>query len=353
MGRSRAKDRATIYEVADRAGVSIATVSRVLNGGPVSDETKERVWGAIKELNYVPNSLARGLPQGRTKTLGLILPGIAGEFWIDIIAGAEEAAAKHGYYLIVSASWEKAERASSLRMIMERRVDGLILMAPELEEEQLLKFAKQGFPLVLINRKVRAHRVKSLMVDNFKGAYQVVNHLIKEHGKERIGFIAGPEGNIDSWERFQGYRKALEEGGLDYNPRLIARGDFQYERGAQAMEALLEEEPEAVFAANDEMAIAAMEFLLARGIAVPQEIAIVGFDDIRLARYIQPSLTTVRFPRHRIGVRAVESLIELISGEPEGAGEELLETELIVRSSCGCKPSLNPPPTTASAEARG
>ena len=259
----------------------------MLNDGPVSDETKRKVCRAIKELNYVPSSLARGLPRGRTRTLGLILPGIVGDFWVDIISGVEEAAARHGYYLIVSASWEEAERASSLRLIMEGRVDGLILMAPELEEEQLLRFAERGLPLVLLNRKVQAHGVKSLMIDNFKGAYQVVSHLIREHGKERIGFIAGPEGNIDSWERLQGYRKALEDSGLDYNPRLISRGDFQYEGGAQAMEALLEEGPEAVFAANDEMAIEAIEFLLARGISVPGEIAVVGFDDIRLARYIQ------------------------------------------------------------------
>lgn len=350
--KGRAKGRATIYEVADRAGVSIATVSRVLNDGPVSGGTRERVWRAIGELGYVPNSLARGLSQRRTGTLGLILPGIAGEFWIDIIAGAEEEAAKHGYYLIVSASWEEAERASSLRMIMEGRVDGLILIAPELEEEQLLGFAGQGFPLVLINRRVQANGVRSLIVNNLQGAYRVVSHLVEEHGKRRIGFIAGPEGNIDSIERFRGYRKALEEGGLSYDPRLVARGDFRYESGAWAMEKLLGEEPEAVFAANDEMAIAAMEFLLSRGIAVPGEVAVVGFDDIRLARYIQPPLTTVRFPRREMGTRAVESLMELISAEGlRGAGEELLETELVVRSSCGCEPVLEPQLATTSPEA--
>jgi len=219
-------------------------------------------------------------------------------------------------------------------------------MAPELEEADILKFAQRGSPIVLINRTLgttdKPGNLRSLRVDNFSGAYRAVKHLIEEHGSRRIGFIGGPEKNIDSIERFNGYQKALVRGGLSLDSKLITQSNFLYQSGSAAVKRLLKYKPDAVFAANDEMAISAMEALLAEGLSVPEDIAIVGFDDIRLARYVQPPLTTVKFSRYELGVKAAQLLIKLIEAESQdgnlrGKGAQMLKTELVIRESCGCK----------------
>jgi LacI family transcriptional regulator len=320
----------TIRDVARAAGVSVASASRALNGlDNVTPHLRERVLGAAQQLRYFPHTAARALSTRRTDTLGVVLPDLHGEFFSEVIRGADLAARARGLHLLVSTSHgDKDEAAAAIRS-MRGRVDGLMLMSPYVDEDVLADNLADDLPIVLINTHVEGKTYASFNIDNHAGAMAVVRHLAA--GGRKVGHIAGPENNFDSQERRRGYRDAL--GGFE---GVILQGDFTEESGYRAGLRLMEmaEPPRAVFAANDAMAIGCLLALDEQGVRVPADIAVAGFDDIPIARLIRPSLTTARISIADVSRRALERLAATIGGdEPTG---ELLETVhplLVVRES--------------------
>ncbi len=337
--RSRSRRTAaavTIKDVARHAAVSVATVSRVINEqGPVRDETRQRIRRAIRRLRYAPHGAAKSLITRRTHTLAVLLPDLFGEFFSELIRGIDLAARQGGYHLLVSGSHgSRAEMEAMLRAI-HGRVDGLIALSPDLPERAFDENLPPGFPVVLLNGGGRRAASRSIRVDNYGGAVSMVRHLIRL-GHRALAFVTGPPSNHDAAERRRGFRDAVRR-----KPGLTARevpGDFLEEAGYRAAPRILDARPRptAVFAANDAMAIGLLCAFQERGIRVPQEIAVVGFDDIPTSRFITPALTTVRVPIAELGTRATARLLHALrEGERSAGPPEILPTALVVRASCG------------------
>jgi LacI family transcriptional regulator len=323
-----AMSNATIRDVARRAQVSVASVSRALNGSDnVSEGTKARVAEAVRELGYVPHAGARSLSLARTNAIGVVLPDLHGEFFSEIVRGMDREASRRGYLLLLSNLHGRAEQAVLALRAMRGRVDGLIVMAPHLNEDELASALPAGLPSVLINTRDAAGRNPSIHLDNRSGARAVVEHLVAL-GRARLVHIAGPDGNIDAQERAEAFRAAAAEHRVECE---VVHGDFEEESGRAAVEALIRagHRFDALFAANDNMAIGALEALRDAGIRVPQDVAVAGFDDIPLARHL--GLTTVRVRIAELGERALGSLLDGIEKHAE-LGEQLHEPELVVRS---------------------
>lgn len=331
--------RLTIYTVAEKAGVSIATVSRVLNNSPkVKEETKAKVLRVIEELGYQPSASARGLALNRTEIIALIFPDISGPFYSEVIRGVESEASQHNYNLLIYGTYGKARSARFLRLL-PTRVDGLILMTRSVEDEYIFYLHRRQIPFVLLDREIDEIEADCVLTNNVEGAYRAVEHLL-QHGYQQVAFISGPADSPDSNARLEGYRQALQNHGLPLLSPLVERGDFLQPGGYQAMSRLLDRAdlPLAVFVANDEMAIGTIEAVRGRGLSVPDDVAIVGFDDIQMTPYVQPPLTTVRQPIRDFGVLAVQMLLRRIN-DPETKAETIvLPTQLIIRRSCGCAP---------------
>lgn len=333
----------TIREVAQAAGVSIATVSRVFTGkGPVNDDTRARILEAAERLSYVPHAGARSLITNRTDTIAVLLPEMHGEFFSELIRGIDRVSQERGFQLLVSSSHsDRAGLQAALRATWGR-VDGLILMAPDIGPEGLDLEVPGRVPIVLLSAPGKAPGARAtLAIDNFGGAAAMVEHLARR-GHRRIAFVCGPEQNADARERRRGWRTTVQRLGLDGGPELEIPGDFREESGYRAGEALRSwpRLPDAVFAANDSMAIGVLSALREAGLSVPEDLALAGFDDIPIARYIAPPLTTVRVPILELGLTAVERLLDAIEGgAPRGRGRraEVLPTELVIRHSCGAE----------------
>lgn len=326
---SRARTIATIRDVATRAGVSVATVSRTLNGiSPVSEDASRRVMSAVKALKYVPHAAARSLSIRRSHTLCVLLPEVHGEFFSEVISAMDLAARDRGFHLLVSSSHEDTDEMNAVLKALRGRVDGIILMSPERGARVLAT----DVPTILLNSGGRGR--KSIEIDNFNGARRMTEHLISL-GHERIAYIAGPEHNADARERLRGYRAAMESAGLAAGTREIP-GSFTEESGYGAVQTLLKASPRptAIFAANDATAIGAMFALREAGIALPAEMTLAGFDDIPIARYLTPQLTTVRVDIAELGRRAVEELLSEIENPGAGSSrKELIATTLAIRES--------------------
>lgn len=323
----------TIKEVAAHAGVSVATVSRVFNSlGPVREATSLRVRDSARTLHYVPHPLARSLSIRKTSTVGVLLPELHGEFFSEVIRGIDVAARRRGYHILVSGSHSDQAEMVAVLMAVRGRVDGLIAMSPDLEPAALRKEA--AMPVVLLN--CRAPGTPSVTVDNQAGTIAMMNHLARL-GHVRIAFIKGPEKNSDAVERLRAYRAAMRK--IADPVRLIeVDGDFSETSGYAAGERLLRliSRPTAIFAANDAMAIGALCALRGAGVSVPEDIALCGFDDIPIARYVAPPLTTVSVAIDELGRRAFELLIDTIEKKRERRpGAETLPAKLIIRESCG------------------
>lgn len=328
----------TIRDVAREAGVSVATVSRVLNqSDSVHEKTRRRVLEVSKALRYTPNIAARTLITSKTSTLGVLLPDLHGEFFSEVIRGIDQAAQRQAYHLLVSSSHnEKSEIEAALRA-MHGRVDGLIVMSPGIDAQTLTGNLPATLPVVLLNCFVDGSSFDSLNVDNFAGAYAVVRHLTAL-GHQRIAFIRGSEPNYDAAERLRGYRTAMLDGEGEWSEQLEFLGNFTESAGQRAVSAILQmtPRPTAIFAANDAMAIGALSALRDAGVEVPGEIAVVGFDDIPIARFMHPPLSSVRVEISELGGRAVERLLHAIDMENTHARrQEILPTTLVVRGSCG------------------
>lgn len=326
----------TIKDVASRAGVSVATVSRVLNEkGLVREDTIRRVLEAAAALNYVPHGGARSLSTRRTSTVGVVLPDLHGEFFSEMIRGIDVAARRRGYHLLVSGSHSEWSEMSAVLLAVRGRVDGMIVMAPELEAERIASWLPTGLPVVLLNG--RAEGAWSVAVDNAQGAGSMMEHLFSL-GHREIAYISGPVGNADATERLRAWRVAMQGAGVGRLDELLVPGDFSETAGYEAGYTILSRErrPTAVFAANDAMAIGALCAVREQGVRVPEEMAVVGFDDIPIARFVSPPLTTVSVEIAELGRQAFELLLEASEQDREPR-LQILPTHLVIRESCGSR----------------
>ena len=326
---------ATIKDVAREAGVSVATVSRVLNDSAlVSQATRETVRRVADRLNYWPNGAARSLITNRTHAIGALLPDLFGEFYSEVLRGMDLAARKTGLHLLVSSSHADTQEVVAALRMMRGRIDGVIVMAPDVDARAAVQDTAVDFPLVLIDPGRGLEGRDTLSIANVQGARAVVEHLIGL-GHRRIAIITGPERNIDAHERLEGYRAAMKSGG-EWSAELELVGDFTEPSGYEATGRMLQmaQRPSAVFAANDYMAIGVLGALSDAGLRVPEDMAVTGFDDIAMARYLNPPLTTVHVDAFRLGERAVERLLA-IGHDGAQPGHEELPTRLVIRGSCG------------------
>jgi LacI family transcriptional regulator len=325
----------TIRNVAKKSGVSTTTVSHILNGTRfVSPEVKQRVLDVIQELGYQPNSLARSLRKKETQSLGLILPDSTNQYFAEIQCGVEKAAYDRGYSVILC-NTEGDENKENLyvNVLRNKRMDGILFISSGSSTKLLLE---EKIPLVLVDRDMPDLEVDTVMADNFQGGYLATQYLI-ELGHTRIGCITGPEGIVPSGRRIAGYRKALEETGLYLDPQLICAGDFHAATGKIAASRLLKlpKPPTAIFAFNDLMAVGAIQAAADLKRVIPRDLALVGFDDIELASFIQPPLTTIRQPKLEMGLLAVDMLINRIHDHALPIKKVTLPVSLIKRESCG------------------
>jgi len=331
---------ATIRDVAREAGVSIATVSRVFNQTSlVTEPTAQHVRAVAARMDYWPNSAARSLITHRTHAIGVLLPDLYGEFFSEVIRGIDLAARREKYQVLVSSSRADAETIVTTVRALRGRIDGLIVMAPDADATVAIRDFSTRFPVVLLNPGDLLVECGAISIANFDGAYAAVQHLASL-GHHRIATLVGPQGNLDAEERRRGYRKALAAAGLEWSPELEIQGDFSESAGFHAAAELMQlrPRPTAVFAANDYMAIGLMGALRDEGIGVPDEVAVAGFDDIAIAQYLHPPLTTVRVDACRLGERALQHLMPYVRARrPAVAHRETLPTSLVVRASCGAR----------------
>ena len=326
----------TIKDVARVAGVSVATVSRALNGADhVTAQTRQRVQSVALELRFIPSSAARSLITRRTHTVGALLPDLYGEYFSELIRGIDLKARARGLHLLVSSSHGDEREATAALRAMHGRVDGLLVMSPHVNTESLAANLPLGLPVVLINTRLPEGGQASFAVDNHGGALAMTRHLIKR-GHRRVAFISGPDNNYEAQERLRGYRSALAEC-LPSATETVLAGDFTEESGWRACReiAALAQRPTAVFCGNDMMAIGCLAALAEAGIQVPHDIALAGFDDIPIARYVTPPLTTVRVRIAELGSLALDRLASAIENPGRSAIEhQTLRAELVVRQSC-------------------
>ncbi|MEO6276510.1 LacI family DNA-binding transcriptional regulator [Roseateles sp.] len=326
---------ATIKDVARAAGVSVATVSRALNGAEnVLPDTRQRIVDVARELRYSPSGAARSLITRRTDTIGALLPDLHGEFFSELIRGIDQAARARGLHLLLSSSHDDADEAAAALRAMNGRVDGLIVMSPHADDDFLSQNLPLSLPAVLLNSGVRAPTQRVFAVDNFGGAREMTEHLVKS-GRRRIAFLGGPAANFEARERERGYRAGLPEGVRPW----VLEGDF-FEAGGQRAGAFLlglhaSARPDAVFAANDIMAIGLLGALQAGGVRIPEDIALAGFDDIPVARYVSPALTTMHVPIAALGSQALDALADALEKDSTDVSTTVMPVQLVVRRSCG------------------
>jgi LacI family transcriptional regulator len=326
-------------DVAERAGVSITTVSHVINQTRVvSDDTRARVLNAMNELGYQPNVVARSLRRKETLTIGVIVPDSAYPFYAEVIRGIEDTCFEQGYTITLCNSDSNLDKELRYtNMLIERQVDGILFFATSSQSvAHIRRFEARRVPLVVVDRPVPELDVDSALIENRQGGWLATQHLI-DLGHMRISCIGGPPDLLVSTQRAAGYRQALTENGLSVDESLIVNGDFEYESGYRAANLLLAREtpPTAIFAFNDLMAAGAVNAILALQRQVPGDVSVVGFDDIRLAALINPPLTTVAQPKYEIGAIATTMLLERIGSPDMPPRQQILDAELLVRRSSG------------------
>jgi len=330
----------SIVDVAKKANVSISTVSRVINRrNIVNSVTRERVESAIEELGYRPNVFARGLMLQRSNILGLVLPDLHGEFYSEIIRGANQRAHQLGYQLMVSSVAASDDGSAVLSTVSNHGlVDGVAVMVSEVDAKTIQTLAGVKVPIVVLDGDVDGVKHDSVVIDQRRGTHAMVEHLIIKCYARRIIFVGGLETNIDTRERLAAYRQSMEEASLEIQDTDIYHLDYSYETAFELGREKVGEWQSlgaAVFAANDEMAAGIIDAAIEQGISVPQELPVVGFDDTRIAQMTRPRLTTVHVPMSSMGASAVELLCQRLD-EPDRPHSKLtLQSELVVRESCG------------------
>jgi LacI family transcriptional regulator len=332
----------TIRDVAAQAGVSVATVSRYINQNtPVSPEVAARLEAVMAKLHYIPNAVARKLATHKTHTIGLLFNDMHGDFFAPLLAGVEEITSTAGFDLLISSAHTLLTHKTNRPSLGPHNTDGLLVFTGSLDETWLLRFHEKKFPLVLIHRSSPADApIPCVTVENKSASCLLVEHLITAHRRRRIVFLNGPGGEEDSAWREIGYRQALLRHAIPFDPALLAPGGFDRRVAQASISSLLAAglQFDAVFASDDESAVGVLAALQQAGKRVPEDIAVVGFDDQRMSPYLNPPLTTVRAPTAEVGRRAASLLISLIeTGQAELL--TLLPTEIIIRRSCGCTQS--------------
>jgi len=338
------RSRPTQRQIAEETGVSRTTVSLVLNEVPgihISPETRQRILEVARRLNYYPDAAARTLASGRTQTIGFVLcqsPDriFADAFLPEVLRGVGDAVQENGFRVLIHSVEDVTAPEAYIGLVREKHTDGIILSGPRSDDEQLPRLKAEGFPMVLLGQ-LPGSGIPFVDVDNVGAARQAMEHLVGL-GHRRIGMITNaPLEYTAARDRLAGYRQALKEAGLSFDEELVRHGDFREESGRVAMNRLLDlpEPPTAVFVACDLVAFGALVAIKERSLIIPDDVALVGFDDVPLAHYVDPPLTTVRLLAYELGYRAATLLTQLISGEPVEEQEILLQTKLVVRQSCG------------------
>ena len=334
----------TLEDIARRVGVSRSTVSRVVNNHPnISDEVRARVLTVINETGYQPNAAARSLVSQRSQTLGLVLPHAVSAFFTDpyfphLLKGISEACNQHDYALAFFLITSKDDEKKIFNKVSNRSfLDGVLVQSGHHGDQEIIGcLVDAKIPQVILGRPYRADNVSFVNVDNVKGAYTAVSHLIRL-GRRRIATITGPLESTAGSDRRDGFLMALKERGFNDDKDLLIEGDFTEQGGYYAMQSLLRKNPDAVFVASDVMAVGAIRAIQESGRRVPEDVAVVGFDDVPLSTMTDLELTTIRQPVIETGVRAVEVLIDLIENGVDFPQHIILDTKLVVRSSCGSK----------------
>lgn len=325
----------SIKDIARLAKVSHSTVSRALRNSPlINRRTTEKIQRIARESGYRVSAVARGLVTQRTKTVGVVVTAIADPFVSEVVSGIEETANDHGYSVFLAES--KADPDREIRVVhsfAEQRVDGIVVTSSRVGSLHFQLLAEMKVPIMLVNNQYPGDSVHSVMIQNMEASRQATQHLIRL-GHRRIAYVGDRFGYQSDAERLAGYREALEQAGLPFLLELVVHGDGKPEGGMTAMRALLglPQPPTAVFCYNDMSALGALRCLHSDRLSVPQDMSLVGFDDLFIASYTQPPLTTVRQPRRQMGLLAMESLLKLMSGQ-ESAGTISVPAELIVRES--------------------
>lgn len=341
----------TIKDVAEKAGVSITTVSHVINETRyVSDALTERVAFAMRELNYRPNIVARSLRSGRTKTIGLVIPDISNPFFAEFSRKIEDKGFEYGYNVILCNTDEDRKKEEIyVDVLISKQVDGLIFLSAGDTRGIRPNPYMADIPMVITDREAGGIASDVVLIDNELGGYQATQYLLSL-GHRRIGCIAGPFHIRAGFQRVQGYRKALEEAGVDFDEALVSSNNFRFDGGERGMQTLmaLSDPPTAVFASNDMMALGAMRAIIGSGMRVPEDYSIVGFDNTPLGSLVSPELTTVSQPIKAMADLSVELLIEKINLKEEQKRQKdlkpiyqriVLNTELVERGSCQTYPS--------------
>jgi 6-phospho-beta-glucosidase len=337
LGKGDKKSILTITDVAIKAGVSISTVSRVLNESAYVDPQKaERVKAAIQNLGFTPQAAARTLAGKKTHVIGLLIPEISGDFFVPLLRGIEASASDAGYELVIQTTRYRSARQWP-HTLGEHNTDGLLLFADSANKQTLEKLASVGFPTVLLYFEALDLGIPSVTLQNEKGAFEAVAHMIEIHDRKRIVYLAGPEGVHDAEARFRGYHSALEARGIPFDPGLIAPGDFSATTAARSIRAMLAAgvKFDAVFAGDDGAASGVLAALAEAGIEAGGDVSVIGFDDLAFAINTIPPLATVRAPTEALGTSAVRLLMELIAGKVQ-AESLVLPTTFVPRASCGC-----------------
>jgi LacI family transcriptional regulator len=338
IGRKKIGETASIYDVARESDVSVFTVSSVINKkSHVSDVLRERVEAAISKLNYRPNLLARSLAKQKTLTIGMIVPDIANPFFPMVVRGAEDAAQKHGYNLLLCNSDDSLDKEEqALELFLAKRVDGILLTKVTQDFRPPIRqmIEQVNIPFVLVMRTYPKLTRDAVVSDDYKGAYDAVCHLAQS-GRRRIGLISGPLKISNAKARWQGFHDALKAKGLPYEPELVIEGDYRIESGFRAGHALLSHRPDGIYVANYLMTIGLLQAAEEIGLRCPEDFGLVSFDDYPWLGIFRPRLTTVELPKHLLGSEAAELLIRRIAGDTSKAVVRKLQPELRIRESCG------------------
>ncbi|MBN1486199.1 MAG: LacI family DNA-binding transcriptional regulator [Anaerolineae bacterium] len=337
--KSAMRKRVTIKDVAAHAGVSTQTVSRVLNEkGYVAEDTRQRVLAAIEELEYRPSAVAKSMVTGQTHMLGCIAPTLTDYTFARIIEGAQMEARRQGYFILTGNAPDENDVESLLKEMVYRRVDGILMLNPRADARyrHLLPLIEQGMPVVYQGNSPDTEPVSSVQCDNRDGGYQATEYLLQLNHKT-IATLTGPPNEQCTQDRLKGYQQALKHTGQESNPELTVHGDWSALSGYQAVKTLLKEKKvfTAIFSQNDRMAIGAIRALNENGYAVPNDISVIGFDDIPLASYLSPPLTTLHQPLESLGRHAAQLLIDTVKDANYPREQLSIKTELIRRGSCG------------------
>lgn len=326
---------ATIKDVAKLAGVALSTASYALSGDSrVSSKTRSKVFEAARQLNYRKNGFAMDLKRSRTKTIALILTDLSGPYYSELIRSVQEVALTNGYDLIACSSMGGRD-STAVKFLREKRADGAIILAPNIRDEVLIETSGPQFPIVVMDRPLCSEFLVNVLVDGEQGGYTATRYLL-ENGHRHVAYISGSSDSYDNHLRYQGYLRALAEAGLEEQSKWRLSGNFVREGGYNATKMMIMQGslPTAVFYGNDEMAIGGLKAFEESGISVPDDVSVIGFDDIQLAEYVNPPLTTIRQPKSEAGSLAAHLLFQILGGESVKQSY-MLTTEMMERASAG------------------